>query len=246
MNDYLAETDILNFKHPSIQKLIRERNWEKLDSIEKRKAIYSFVRDEIKFGYNRKDSIKASEVLNDGYGQCNTKGTLLMALFRAVGIPCQFHGFYIDKIMQKGAVTGIFYLIAPKKIIHSWVEIIEDGSVINLEGFILDESYMQSLITTLACGKKKFCGFGASTNDLPGSVKAWDGASDTYIQKESILEDLGVHISPDSFYSKYGTNLSGIRQVIFEKYVRHIMNKNVDNIRCARNIAGDKLVLNHR
>jgi hypothetical protein len=239
MNVYLSETEILNYKHHSIQKLIRERNWENLDFLERRKAIYSFVRDEIKFGYNRKDSIKASEVLSDGYGQCNTKGTLLMALFRAVGIPCQFHGFYIDKIMQKGAVTGIFYAIAPKKIIHSWIEIIEDGSVINLEGFILDKNYIQSLITTLKNGKKNFLGFGASTNDLPGSVKTWDGASDTFIQKESILEDLGVYDSPDSFFYKYGTNLNGIRQRIFENYVRHLMNRNVEDVRsgdCKQNI----------
>lgn len=232
MNVYLAETEILDFKHPSIQNLIRERNWESLDSLQKRKAIYSFVRDEIKFGYNRKDSIKASEVLSDGYGQCNTKGTLLMALFRAVGIPCQFHGFYIDKIMQKGAVTGIFYLLAPKKIIHSWVEIIEDGSVINLEGFILDKSYMKALAETMIQGQKAYCGFGASTQDLPGAIKSWDGSSDTYIQRDSILDDLGVYDSPDIFYKKFGTNLSGVKQWLFENHVRHVMNKNVENVRC--------------
>lgn len=233
MNQYLAETEILDFNHPSIQSLITNRRWNELAPKEKRKAIYSFVRDEIKFGYNRKDSIKASEVLENGYGQCNTKGTLLMTLFRATGIACRLHGFYIDKIMQKGAVTGFFYLLAPRKIIHTWVEIIEDGTVINLEGFILDKAYAEALILTLAKGKKEFCGYGASTNDLTSSVQVWNGMDDTYIQKESIVDDLGTHISPDEFYKKFGTNLSGFRQYLFENYVRHIMNRNVEDIRCA-------------
>ena len=43
------------------------------------------------------------KVLADGYGQCNTKGTLFMALLRACNIPCRVHGFTIDKkIAERG------------------------------------------------------------------------------------------------------------------------------------------------
>ena len=51
-----------------------------------------------------------------------------MALLRSVGIPCRFHGFTIDKHLQKGAITGLPYLLAPKNIIHSWVEIYHQES----------------------------------------------------------------------------------------------------------------------
>ena len=37
---------------------------------------YNYVRDDVLFGYNIDDGISASKVLADGYGQCNTKGTL--------------------------------------------------------------------------------------------------------------------------------------------------------------------------
>lgn len=231
MNPLLAKTKILDYDHQSIQKLINERGWKLLPTAQKKKEIYQFVRDEIKFGYNQNDSLSASEVLRDGYGQCNTKGTLLMALLRAVGVPCRFHGFYIDKVMQKGAVTGIFYLMAPKGIIHSWVEIMDDANPTILEGFILDKAYISSLIRRLEPGQKKMCGFGASTPDLPLAVKDWDGISDTYIQKDSITKDLGIYDNPDEFYAKYGTNLKGFRKWIYENYVRYIMNKNVDTIR---------------
>jgi transglutaminase-like putative cysteine protease len=68
--------------------------------------VYDFVRNEIAFGYNAGDELPASAVLADGIGQCNTKATLLMALMRAVGIACRFHGFTIDKPLQKGAITA--------------------------------------------------------------------------------------------------------------------------------------------
>ncbi len=123
MNKYLQETGMLNFSHSSIQRLIKERQWAKEDAFQKIQKIYNFVRDEIAFGYNTDDTIPASEVLSDGYGQCNTKGTLFMALLRAVGIPCRIHGFTIHKKLQKGAMTGLIYKLAPQSIIHSWVEI---------------------------------------------------------------------------------------------------------------------------
>lgn len=85
--------------------------------------VYNFVRDNIAFGYNASDDLTASTVLSDGIGQCNTKGTLLMALLRAVGVPCQFHGFTIDTALQRGAITGVAYQLAPRNIIHSWIEV---------------------------------------------------------------------------------------------------------------------------
>ena len=72
MNNYLLETPILNFNHPSIQRVLR-RLIIKFKTEEEIRAIYDFVRNEIKFGYNESDDIPASKVLQDGYGQCNTK-----------------------------------------------------------------------------------------------------------------------------------------------------------------------------
>ena len=110
---YLKATRMLDYECESIQQLINEKGWKKLQELERIKSIYGFVRDEILFGYNIDDDISASRVLSDGYGQCNTKGTLFMALLRACGIPCRVHGFTIDKKLQKGAMTGFVYRNAP-------------------------------------------------------------------------------------------------------------------------------------
>ncbi len=74
-----------------------------MGEFERIKAIYNYVRDDVLFGYNIDDGISASKVLADGYGQCNTKGTLFMALLRACNIPCRVHGFIrLIKDCRKG------------------------------------------------------------------------------------------------------------------------------------------------
>lgn len=154
LTELTEPTELLDFKSPQIQQLIVERRWQALPEFERIGAIYDFVRNEIKFGYNQSDSLPASQVLADGFGQCNTKGILLMALLRANQIACRFHGFTIDKRLQKGAITGWAYVLAPASIIHSWVEIWFDGRWVNLEGFILDESYLIAVQQTFPAAKE--------------------------------------------------------------------------------------------
>ena len=73
MTNYLEKTNLLDYDNENIQKLINDRGWMKLDTLSRIKAIYNYIRDEILFGYNIDDNIKASKVLKDGFGQCNTK-----------------------------------------------------------------------------------------------------------------------------------------------------------------------------
>jgi len=100
---YLEETQMVNYKSDEIQRLISDRGWRNLTDEEKIMKVYNFVKDEILFGYNHDvDTMKASEVLKEGLGHCNTKATLFMALLRALGIPCRIHGFTIDKNCKRG------------------------------------------------------------------------------------------------------------------------------------------------
>lgn len=72
MERYLIETAMLDYSNAAIQQMINEHGWYEIDDFEKIKQIYTYVRDNIKFGYNVDDNIPASRVLSDGYGQCNT------------------------------------------------------------------------------------------------------------------------------------------------------------------------------
>lgn len=139
---YLEKTQMLNFDVESIQTLIKNRKWIELNEYNKIGAIYDFVRNEIMFGYNSSDLLTAEEVLKDGYGQCNTKATLLMALLRSVGIPCRLHGSEVSKYFQRGATSWLISVLAPERIVHTWVEVLYMGNWIALEGVITDESWL--------------------------------------------------------------------------------------------------------
>ena len=230
MDKLLEETKILDYYNSNIQQLIKKRNWQNLSDVEKVRSIYNFVRDEIKFGYNRSDDISASQVLADGYGQCNTKSTLLMALLRGVGIKNRIHGFTIDKALQKGAISGIWYYFSPKNILHSWVEVNINGAWYNLEGIILDKKYITALQQAFPEHKKTFCGFGAYTDNFENPNIDWD-LNDTYIQDKGINQDFGVFATPDEFYAKHQQKLTPFRQWVYKNVVRHQMNKNVQRIR---------------
>lgn len=229
-NRLLNRTRLLDFEHPALMSLVAQRGWQSLPEYERIGAVYDFVRNEIAFGYNESDDIPASRVLADGYGQCNTKATLLMALLRAVGIRCRFHGFTIDKALQKGAVTGLAFLLAPRSIIHSWVEIRFDARWISLEGVILDEGFLGAVQRRFTSGDGTFCGYGVATADLQNPPVEWCGR-DTFIQKDGINGDFGLFDDPDTFYAAHGANLSGLKRWLYSHFVRDWMNANVARLR---------------
>ena len=230
MERYLKETRLLDFNRPSLSELVQSRGWATLPEYERIARIYDFVQNEIAFGYNETDDIPASQVYSDGYGQCNTKGTLFMALLRKCGIPCRFHAFTIDKKLQKGVISGPAYNLAPRNIIHSWVEVWFEDKWLNLEGFILDRPYLKSVQTRFSSVEGAFCGFAVATQSLKNPPIEWKG-TDTYIQKEGINHDYGVFDDPDAFYEKHGANLSDIKRFLFRHVVRKWMNNNVSRIR---------------
>lgn len=230
---YLKPTKMLDHKNPAIRKLIAQRGWTNLPEFDRIRAIYDYVRDEILFGYNVDDAIPASQVLKDGYGQCNTKGTLFMALLRACGIPCRVHGFTIDKKLQKGAMTGFVYRNAPKHIFHSWVEVLLDGRWYELEGLILDREYLSALQTAHPECTGAFCGYGVAVKDFRAPVIDFD-RNDTYIQREGIDQDFGIYDTPDELLKEHGQEIGAVKRFIFRHLGRHLMNRNVRKVRALR------------
>ena len=202
---------MLDYSNANIQQLIRERGWKNINEFERLKSIYDFVRDEILFGYNIDDNVPASKVLADGYGQCNTKGTLFMAILRACNIPCRVHGFTIDKKLQKGAMTGVVYKNAPQNVFHSWVEVYFEDRWYELEAFILDKKYL-------------------AVKDFKNPIIDFD-RNNTYIQSEGINQDFGVYDSPDDLLKEHHQEMSAIKAFLYKHFGRHLMNRNVKKIR---------------
>lgn len=230
MNKYLESTVLLNYENRAIQQLVDKRGWCQLAEYERIRAIYNYVRDEILFGYNIDDEIPATKVLKDGYGQCNTKGILFMALLRACSIPCRIHGFTIDKKLQKGAMTGFVYRKAPNNVFHSWVEVYLEGTWYELEAFIIDKKYLDNLQAINSKCMGAFCGYGVAVKDFRHPILDFN-RNDTYIQSEGINHDFGIYASPDELLKEHHQELTLCKKIAYRYLGRHLMNRNVRKIR---------------
>lgn len=230
MEEYLKETKMLNFNSAKISDLVREKGWLELDEFHKIKNIYEFVQNDILFGYNSTDILSAVEVLQDGFGQCNTKATLLMALLRSVNIPCRLHAFNVSKDFQKGALPQIIYLLAPKYILHTWVEVFFNDKWIALEGVIIDKDYLYTVQQKYTEYKGIFKKFAIATKDLETVNIDWTG-NDVFIQKEAVVDDYGIFSSPDILFSKHTQNMSKIKLYLYSHIGTKMMTKRVFKIR---------------
>lgn len=226
----LKKTKLLDYDDCLIQSLIYERGWRDLPEYDAIGAVYHFVKDEILFGYNRCDNLTASEVLSDGIGQCNTKSTLLMALLRALGIPCRLHGFTVSKDFQKGATSGIVSFLAPSEIVHTWVEVLFQNRWIVLEGVIIDDGFLQSIKQMYRETKGIFRMYAIAVDDFPNLAVDWTG-KDTFIQSKAIVKDFGIFPDPDSFFSKHSQNLGILRTFLYEHIGCKKMTRNINRLR---------------
>ncbi len=226
----LAATPLLDHTSSPVQHLVTERAWHQLNQMDRISAVYDYVRNEIPFGYNADDDLPASRVLADGYGQCNTKATLLMALLRAVGVPCRFHAATVDKRLQHGLLRSLAYWLAPDELRHSWVEVAIDGSWKRMEGVILDATYLEGLRSHLGQPEGEYIGYAVGTDVIERPRVDWVG-DHTDIQMAGVERDLGVYDDPDTCYRAMGTNLSGLRRFLYHTVIRRTMNSLVAAIR---------------
>ncbi len=93
MKQFLKESELVDFSHPSIKSLAYHLAEGLSLDIEIARASFLYVRDEIRHSGDAKDDIttcKASEVLEYKTGWCYAKSILLAALLRANNIPAGF------------------------------------------------------------------------------------------------------------------------------------------------------------
>lgn len=91
--DYLAESDIINYTHPEIADLAHVLSKDSSSKVDTAKRCFEFVRDQIHHSGDYQDSpttLIASDVLKYKTGWCYAKSHLLAALLRANQIPTGF------------------------------------------------------------------------------------------------------------------------------------------------------------
>ena len=193
---------------------------------EKITAIFYYVRDDIKFQFPAEgDLLKASRIIEYGYGQCNNKTTLSLALCKAIGIEARVHFSLIDKKIHRGLITGLFFWIIPKTISHSWLEVRVNNKWVKIDSYINDKEFY-------TVGKKKLGERGWNTGYSIASSKNESSAeldfnNEQFVQMDAITGDHGIYDDPMDYYrsSQYKNRPNALTLLIYKIFIRGVNEK---------------------
>lgn len=226
MKPKLADYEHTLVKETALRLTVRETTTR--GKLEK---LFYFVRDDIKFAFPKEgDFVKASETILSGVGQCNTKGTLFLALCKAIGIPVRIHFSLIRKDIQRGLFSGLAYALMPPQISHSWIEVEVEGKWRRIDSYINDEPFYQAAKTRLQqCGWNTGYSVACSSS---ASSSAFNLDEEKFVQMDAVTEDHGVWDDPADYYlSQLYKNRPGwLKQLLYRLWVGSI-NRKVAHLR---------------
>jgi len=147
MDDYLIETESINYMNSDIQYQVQKYINQSLDEVDYIKRCYMFVRDEIHHSWDIETDIvsrTASDVLNNKHGICWTKSCLLSALLRANGIPSGISYQLLTRTDDESEGYMIHALNTVYiKDLNKWIRFDARGNKENVNAcFSLDEEYL--------------------------------------------------------------------------------------------------------
>lgn len=124
-------------------------------------------------------------------------------------------GFFIDTLEKHGEPVTEFD-------VGMW------GSMV--EYIMVDKEYLSKLQQIHGDCAGAFCGYGIAVKDFRHPVIEFE-KNNTYIQSEGINQDFGIYDSPDDLLKEHQQEMSCIKAFAYRNLGRHLMNRNVRNIR---------------
>lgn len=162
-------------------------------------ALHHYVRDRVKFGFNKYfDASPPSYTLSFGFGHCNPKTQLMVAMFRAAGFEAWQHFVVIPRDILQGVIPPSRYWMIPAQLSHSYCEVLVEDTWCSIDSYIVDTPLLQGSLARLS-SEGRSLGYGVRT----GSVNTWDGHSDAFSQfaHTMLVEDHGRVDDPETYYS---------------------------------------------
>lgn len=181
LDEYLKPTAMVDSESPVVLERARELATGAHTPGEAIRSIFYFLRDEIRYG--RKNLyFRASQVLEEGMGNCTNKSTVLVAMARALNIPARLHYYAIRKEGIKSVTHPLLYPLTPKVVaLNCRADVYLDGSWVSLETE-LDPNLFKGLVK----------------RGLMDPIEIdWDGQHDTTFLEPYTEKDLGVFVSAE-------------------------------------------------
>jgi Transglutaminase-like superfamily len=222
---------LADHEHPLVRQTAQRLTAGATTVRSKLERLFYFVRDDIKFGFPAQgDLVPASETLRSGVGQCNTKGTLFLALCRAAGIPARLHFSTIKKDIQHGLFTGLAYRLMPPQISHSWLEVMVDGTWRKIDSYINDEAFYEAGKAAL---RARGWNTGFSIADGRGNASAaFNIDKEAFVQMDAVVGDHGVWDEPSSYYASGAyKNRPGFWRLLLYRAVIGAINRRIKRLR---------------
>ena len=198
-------------------------------------ALHDYVRESVKFGFNKYfDAAPPDYVLACGYGHCNPKSRLLVALFRTAGLESYQHFVVIPKDILKRAIPASRYWMIPAELSHSYVEVKVQGRWYAIDSHIVDTPLLQGALDRLA-REGRSLGYGVRID----SINTWDGQSDAFSQfdEDLVIEDHGRVKDLEAYFrdKRYRNRVLGLPFNTMFKLMGEVgvapMNAHIDKIR---------------
>ncbi len=242
-----TKMNLAEHNHPLVSNKAKELIKGETTVPGKLEKLFHYVRDDIIFGFPKNgDLTTASDTIRLKMGQCNTKGTLFLALCRAAGIPARMHFSLIKKEIQRGLFPGIFYKMLPDFLSHGWVEVEVDGKWRRIDSYINDRDFYRA-------GKQEIktrgwdTGFSVACSSGNASI-ALSLDKEAFVQMDAVVEDHGVWDDPSVYYATdyYRNRPNAIKLLLYRIRIGRI-NRKVDQMRngCAGGLCGTNSAARH-
>lgn len=208
MDEFLNITPSLDYNKSNVKNKALEIVTDTSNNTEKALSIFNWMKDNIKFAADA-TLPRASKTLKRGFGACNGRSTLHIALLRAVDIPARMGFAYLKSELLEPIIPSFLFGRFPPKIGHVWTECYLDDKWISCETFydtLLYEKLLEKKILT--------------KEQVP--TIDWDGKTDLIILKHWFLGDKGNSIgSSDDLNLKEPFLEKLIGPIVYKKALLH-------------------------
>ncbi|MCI5056968.1 MAG: transglutaminase family protein [Flavobacteriales bacterium] len=133
MDNFLTSTEFIDHEHPKIRDFVEKNTQEDKTVKENAISLYLAVRDQFRYNpYNidlRKSTIRASKLLDKDNGNCVEKAIILIACYRAYGLPSRLH---LADVRNHIATERLEAFLGSNLLAcHGYTEVLIDGNWIS-------------------------------------------------------------------------------------------------------------------
>jgi len=197
MNRQIFDTD-----SDVVRRVVETAHWADMDDSERIRDIYYYVRDKIPFQFNKRESLRASDVLEMKSGSILGKSVLFKTLLEASDILSRFRAVLVGKQMFAGLPRSFRFNTLPEKMISCWIEVFSDGKWLVLDGMAYDKAYSEGLFRCAGNHSGEYVGFGAAVFSKDVLISPWNGKH-RFFQRAAVKKDVGIVEDFDWFFNEY-------------------------------------------